>query len=374
MKRLILFVLAAALSLGAQTVSGSLTAASTDCTASGSCVGLALNQAIDHGVGAVGVGLTGTFNLTFQLEGSVDRGLTWSAVSCSPFAGGAAITSAAGTSAQMLVCDASGLTNFRVRCSAFTSGPGAVVLTPSSTNTAGDVNVGGGNVQVQGMAASGSPVAGNPVLVAGSDGTNARTLGVTAANQLVTQVSVAGADGLANTVGYSLVTPGGGNAVPGAFPHLFNGATWDRWRSTLLPGSASVTQQNSAGFTDPCALPSALKSSKPINITSATTTSLVAVSGSTAVYVCGFTVTISQVVTTPNTIQFEYGTGASCTGTTALTGIMGGGGVTAAAPITVSAGNGGSTIFTAPASNGICAVTAIGGSGSFQGFLTYVQQ
>jgi len=123
---------------------------------------------------------------------------------------------------------------------------------------------------------------------------------------------------------------------------------------------------------DPCSY--ANKLSKPINITSAATTSLVAVSGATTVYVCGFSVTISQVVTTPNTILFEYGTGAACTSPTALTGIYGGGGVTAAAPITVSYGTGGSTIFASAASNGICALTAIGASGSFQGVLTYVQQ
>lgn len=141
---------------------------------------------------------------------------------------------------------------------------------------------------------------------------------------------------------------------------------------TNAVGTVGIT--NTAGSTDPCANPSVLKSSVAIAITSAATTSLVAVSGSTAVYVCGFSVTISQVVTTANTIKFEYGTGASCTSPTVLTGAYGTGGVTAAAPITVSYGAGGPTIFTAPASNGICAVTTIGASGSFEGVLTYVQQ
>jgi hypothetical protein len=136
-------------------------------------------------------------------------------------------------------------------------------------------------------------------------------------------------------------------------------------------GSPS-TQYLSVQNADPCSY--AAKSSASIAITSAATTSLVAVSGSTAVYVCGFSVTISEVATTANTIQFEYGTGASCTGTHALTGTMGAGGVTAGAPIVVAYGSGGSTVFNAPASNGICAVTAIGASGSFEGVLTYVQQ
>lgn len=137
--------------------------------------------------------------------------------------------------------------------------------------------------------------------------------------------------------------------------------------------TTGVTIANTAGTTDPCQNPSVLKTNVAINITSAATTSLVAVSGSTAVYVCGFSFSISQVVTTANTLQFEYGTGASCTGTHALTGLYGAGGVTAGIPIVVSQ-SGPGTVFTAPASNGLCAVTAIGASGSFQGQLTYVQQ
>ena len=126
---------------------------------------------------------------------------------------------------------------------------------------------------------------------------------------------------------------------------------------------------------DPCASSGIAKSSVVISVTSATTTSLVALSGTTSIYVCGFSLTISQVVTTANTIQFEYGTGATCgTGTTALTGTYGAGGVTASAPLSVSYGGGGTTIFTAPSGNRLCAVTAIGASGSFQGVLTYVQQ
>jgi hypothetical protein len=135
-----------------------------------------------------------------------------------------------------------------------------------------------------------------------------------------------------------------------------------------LGSGGAITIQTS----DPCN--SAAKSSVAINITSATTTSLVAVSGSTTVYVCGFTFTASQVATTANTLQFEYGTGAACTSPTALTGTLGSGGLTAAAPLVISGGNGDQTIFKSAASAGICALTAIGASGTFQGFLTYVQQ
>jgi hypothetical protein len=119
---------------------------------------------------------------------------------------------------------------------------------------------------------------------------------------------------------------------------------------------------------------STAKSSVPINVTSATTTSLFAVSGTKAVYVCGFSITIAPSLTSAATALFEYGTSASCTGTHALTGILGGGYVAAAAnlPIPVSYGDGNATIFGAPASNGVCIVTA-GTAVSVQGVLTYVQ-
>lgn len=125
---------------------------------------------------------------------------------------------------------------------------------------------------------------------------------------------------------------------------------------------------------DPCQNSAIAKSSVVINISTAATTALVAVSGSTTVFVCGFSLTISEVVTTANTILFEQGTGATCAGApTALTGTYGAGGVLAAAPITVVV-PGGSTAFKTAASNGLCAVTAIGATGSFQGVLTFVQQ
>lgn len=149
-----------------------------------------------------------------------------------------------------------------------------------------------------------------------------------------------------------------------------NGVTTLTGTGVAGTGTQRVTLSN----TDPCMSPDIAKLSAPINITSATTTSLVSVSGSTVVYVCGFAVTINQEATTADTIAFEYGTGAACTSPTLLTGTFGAGGVTAAtAPIVVQAGHGGTTIFKSAASNGICALT-VGTTPSFQGFLTYVQQ
>ena len=138
-----------------------------------------------------------------------------------------------------------------------------------------------------------------------------------------------------------------------------------------VAGSASTTPVNVV-TSDPCA--SAAKSSAAINVTSATTTSLVAVSGATKVYVCGFSMTIAPSATSADTAAFEYGTGASCTSPILLTGTFGNGDLTsAAAVVPVTYGGGNQTIFTGAASSGICILTT-GTAVSVQGVLTYVQQ
>lgn len=126
-----------------------------------------------------------------------------------------------------------------------------------------------------------------------------------------------------------------------------------------------VTAQFAATALDPCQNPNVAKSSVAISVSSATTTSLVAVSGSTKVYVCGFVV---NAVGTAPTALFEYGTSTNCTGTSALTGAM----EPSATVGTITMGFGG-TLFTAPASNGVCLVS--GGTVTTEtGVLTYVQQ
>lgn len=159
-----------------------------------------------------------------------------------------------------------------------------------------------------------------------------------------------------------------GNVVvgDGSTGALLQGYTTGTFTS---PSSATV----SVVTLDPCS--SAGKSSVPINITSATTTQLVALVVSQVIYVCGFSATIAPAAVTADTLLFEYGTGSSCgTGTTSLTGTYGNGDLTTAAPPTVvAAGNGGQTIFNTTAGNALCALSA-GGAVNIQGVLTYVQQ
>lgn len=149
---------------------------------------------------------------------------------------------------------------------------------------------------------------------------------------------------------------------------------------TVQPGNTQNTTTwlmqfpvSAAAALDPCLNPSIAKANAIINITTAATTQLVALSASTIVYVCSINMTISQVVTTANTIKFVYGTGASCgTGTTDITGAFGSGGVTAGLPLVVNAGYGG-TVFKNIAGNALCATTTIGASAFFTGVLSYVQ-
>lgn len=91
-------------------------------------------------------------------------------------------------------------------------------------------------------------------------------------------------------------------------------------------------------------------SSVAINVSTATTTQLVAISGTTVIYVTSFDVIAGGT----GNITFVYGTGASCgTGTTSLTG---------AYPLTaqagISKGSGIGTVLKVPAGNALCVTTS----------------
>jgi hypothetical protein len=115
-----------------------------------------------------------------------------------------------------------------------------------------------GRVIVVGAAASGAALAGNPVLVAGSDGTNAVSLKIgtgSAAGLLgtFTAGTVVPSDTAANS-GFSGLTGSGGSTggITAAIDD-FNGTTWDRHRNntdvTLLASASRTTTQTSADIT-----------------------------------------------------------------------------------------------------------------------------
>jgi len=128
-----------------------------------------------------------------------------------------------------------------------------------------------------------------------------------------------------------------------------------------------------AQSTDPCASSAIAKSHAFATITSATTTALVAVSGSTVVYVCEIDFEISG-TTTGGTALFEQGTGAACAAavvskTATYTDAAG-----TVTDLFFKLGSGNSTFFLTTAANGVCAVTTVGSTPSIPVDITYVQQ
>lgn len=203
------------------------------------------------------------------------------------------------------------------------------------------------NAQVVGNVASDATDSGNPSKVAGVVSTTApsaatsgqrKNLWVTANGATVMgAVATTGGDGVNNGNMSTYANLAGTSATQLLVaPSTFNGTTWDR------------------AFT--------CTSSAVINATAAATTQLVALSGSTVIRVCGFTLTESLA----GTAQFVYGTGSNCgTGTTNLTGAMA---LATSGVMTVSAGTG--SVFRTIAANALC-LTAV--TGNITGFVTYAQ-
>ena len=114
-----------------------------------------------------------------------------------------------------------------------------------------------------------------------------------------------------------------------------------------VPASATYVGANSAGNLTGIIQASA---SVAINVSSATTTQLVALSGSTKIYVTSF----DAIAGGTGNITFVYGTGSSCgTGTTSLTGAYN---LTAQAGI--AKGNGLGPVLVVPAGNALCVTTS----------------
>jgi hypothetical protein len=142
--------------------------------------------------------------------------------------------------------------------------------------------------------------------------------------------------------------------------------------SSLTPASADPILHT--GTSDPC-LSVDNKASAKISVSSATTTGLVATSGSTVIYVCHFDMSIAGSATSAATAQLEFGTGAACVTTqSAITGTYGSNdAAVSTVPTVVSGGDGGFSVAISSAGAALCVVTA-GTSPFVQGVVTYVQQ
>lgn len=265
-----------------QNTTGLLTASAATCPvlSSASCAVLALSPAAASSV----ISLTGTWSATVQFETSPDFGLTWAAISGTPLAGGAAVSST--TANGIWIFNVSSFTMIRARVSAFTSGTVAVNIQASSAT---------------------APSTASP-------GTSA--------------------------------------------------------------GPANITQiAGTSVNTDPCLSSGIAKKTAFANITTATTTALVAVNGSTAIYVCGYDFTMSGSTVAADTLLFEQGTGVACASVpVALSATYSTGIQASVSPFGLSR-SGPGTVFPVAAANGLCVVTTVATTAPAIGVtVTYVQQ
>jgi hypothetical protein len=106
-----------------------LTAQSSDGSVAGSALSVSLNS--PPSPGSASIVLSGTFDATLQFEASANGGTSWLPVACFPPNSETFVTDATGPGTWQL--NVAGLTNLRVRCSAFTSGP---VVATINTSTA----------------------------------------------------------------------------------------------------------------------------------------------------------------------------------------------------------------------------------------------
>lgn len=138
-----------------------------------------------------------------------------------------------------------------------------------------------------------------------------------------------------------------------------NGVTYLTGNGGTGTGSPRVTLPSN----DPCQTSGVVKSSVVVNVTA--DAQLIALSGSTTIYVCGFSVSIAG---TAPTFRLISGTGSVCA--TGLTGRTG-----AYAPLTGTyMPAGGAFTMTATAAGEALCMDVEGTSPSVQGVLTYVQQ
>lgn len=245
-----------------------------------------------------------------------------------------------------------------------------------------------GNLTVVGAAASGATKSGNPVQMGGVFNTTQPT--VTNGQAVEAQATARGAQIVATgvdafnvvnatgsniigRVGIDQTTPGTTNLVAANNTQI-NGVTLLAGNGATGTGSQRVTIANDSaaravggeGAVNSAAPSGAVMSgarsganmveltqasaSVPINVSTATTTQLVALSGGTSIRVTSFDVIAGGT----GNITFVYGTGTNCgTGTTSLTG---------AYPLTAQAGiakgSGLGPVLVVPAGNALCVTTS----------------
>jgi Flp pilus assembly protein TadG len=144
---------------------------------------------------------------------------------------------------------------------------------------------------------------------------------------------------LATGAALAQAAPGNGQNVPAA------------------PPSLTTIGSNGASY------PVACDTTVALNITTATTTQPIAPVAGKRIYICNLYASIAG--TTP-TVQFEWGTGATCGTSTVLIS----GAFALAAGSVFDIGNNNGSEFFSPLGSGFCIITT-GTTPSFQGYISY---
>ncbi len=177
---------------------------------------------------------------TVTFEATIDE-TTWTSVQGTLKSDGT-LSSTSTVTDEFRTFDVAGFVSFRARISTYGSG----TLTVSARAT--PVESSGGAQVVIGAAATGAAEAGNPVLIAGTDGTDAQSLLVSGLGGLF--LSVTGADAQANNGARLIRTSANGASDVQTHPSLFNGTLWDRQRNneeiTILASAARTANTDSA--------------------------------------------------------------------------------------------------------------------------------
>ena len=230
-----------ALALGANSTSGDITVlnanVSSGTATSGSTVATIISYPNTATIykntsqwNTVGVQVTGTFTATLTFQSSADEGATWVShtVATAPVIAAAGTQVTTATSTGNWVANVSGFTNFRVTCTAYTSGTASVTLTKAAGHQlVGISTMPSTAVTNAAIAATGATAATSAMLSAGQTTTAAPTY--TNGHMNALSLDTGGAmrvTGLANGATGATVPTGailGGGSVTTAAPTYTNG-------------------------------------------------------------------------------------------------------------------------------------------------------
>lgn len=126
MKRILIGLMFALLTVPAFAASGVLTTSASTCASSGvTCLIVPLTM----DKGSAGLTISGTWTGTITFEGSADGGVSWTAIDAWPLGSRTAVTTT--TAVGQWQFNVAGLTTIRARASATISGAATVTISPS---------------------------------------------------------------------------------------------------------------------------------------------------------------------------------------------------------------------------------------------------